>query len=175
LGIVGFVTTRVTSIVTRFVFVVVTVLSFADYYLAARTIWPIREATENDLEQRLQAHIATSPDNTVWCLRTLQPRQCAMLFAFNNYRLPESLAKLDRRSLEDGRTRYAADLASACNAPEACRIPGQDLFIGRYEPPAMTANVLHAEPGLYVYQLTRPWPHSGSEYRSRGAQAQSHA
>jgi hypothetical protein len=168
LGVVGFVTSRVMSTVTRFVFVVVAALSFADYYLAARTIWSVREATENDLEQTLQAHIATSPGNTVWCLGSLQPRQCAMLHGFNRYRLPESFAKLDRRSLEHGRIRYAVDLASACDAPEACRIPGRDLFIGRSEPTEATADILHAEPDLYIYQLARPWPHSGEAQGALG-------
>ena len=103
-------------------------LSFADYVSAARTVMPIYNGLEQRLQQAVDTHLAADPGNNVICLRTEQPRPCATLYGFNNYRLEKSRAAFQKLSLRNGRISYAVNLAKGC--PDLTRCGSSTLFIG---------------------------------------------
>ncbi|MBT3361315.1 MAG: hypothetical protein HN403_16960 [Rhodospirillales bacterium] len=103
-------------------------LAFGDYVSAARTVMPIFNELENELQRAVDTHLVKDPRNNVICLRSEQPRPCATLYGFNNYRLEKSKAAFQKLSLRDGRISYAKNFAKAC--PDLLLCDSSTLFIG---------------------------------------------
>jgi hypothetical protein len=59
----------------------------------------------------------------------VQPAPCAVLYGFNNYRLPDSLKKLDRKELGGGRILYAATTEEALVLAQSKTMSGRSLVI----------------------------------------------
>lgn len=103
-------------------------LSFGDYVFAARSVMPVYNEIEEQLQQAVDTHLAQDPGNNITCLRTVQPRPCATLYGINNYRLGKSKAAFQKLTVRNGRIRYAKNYAKACPGPEHCDT--STLFIG---------------------------------------------
>jgi hypothetical protein len=104
-------------------------LSLADYGRAAAVLVPESEAIERELAAAIDRHLAAHTGNNVICARTVQPAPCAVLYGFNNYRLPDSLKKLDRKELGGGRILYAATTEEALVLAQSKTMSGRSLVI----------------------------------------------
>lgn len=77
---------------------------------------------EENLERAIAAHLAASDQNIVWCLRSIMPKSCEILFGRNNYRASATVQSAELTELEGGRIRYADDLPSArAQTPDATK------------------------------------------------------
>ena len=103
-------------------------LAFGDYVSAARTVMPIYNEFEKKLQHAVDTHLAQNPKNNVICLRVEQPRPCATLYGFNNYRLEKSRAAFQKKTLRNGRIRFSRKIAKVCPDLEQCYL--STLFIG---------------------------------------------
>ena len=120
----------------------VVALSFGDYVSAARTVMPVYNEMEEGLQQAIDAHLAQDPRNNVVCLRTVQPRPCATLYGFNNYRLGKSKAAFQKLTVRNGRIRFSRKIAKACPELEQCY--SSTLFIGTPPNGIMKRNEIRA-------------------------------
>ena len=116
---------RISGMATVFTIVA---LSFGDYVSVARSVMPVYNELEERLQKAVDTHLAQDPRNNVVCLGVEQPRPCATLYGFNNYRLGKSKAAFQKLTVRNGRIRFSRKIAKACPDMEQCY--SSTLFIG---------------------------------------------
>lgn len=102
--------------------------SFNDYVAAAKAVMPVFNDAEEKLQLAVDRHLSQDPKNNVVCVLAPQPRPCAALYGYNNYRMPKSLAAYPKKSVRNGRILHAFSFAKACVDPENCG--SHTLFVG---------------------------------------------
>jgi hypothetical protein len=133
--------------------------SLVDYVRVARTVFPEAENVERTIERVVAAQLVSSPGAKVWCVAQVLPRSCALAYGFYRYRLPDSLKKLPPPPIDGGRVSHVESAIDACNVPDACRVPGRDLFIDSGAPMLPGAEVVWSNPnvGLRAWRLAEPY------------------
>lgn len=132
-------------------------LSLMDYAAVTRVVWPAAERREHTLQALIDRHLAAVPTNQVVCIGTVQPRPCAMLYGYANYRTPKSAAILSRDSLAGGRVRFARNSDAVC-VDGACS--GELLIIAESSSAPGTASLF--DDGVVSAVLLRPSSESPS-------------
>jgi hypothetical protein len=159
LAVTAFAWSRVTRLCALIFLAGFSAWGLADYVRSARVEFPLEAKVYRTLDRMVAEQLASSPDAVVWCVLSI-PSSCALLYAFNRYREPESLRKLPVNAIDGGRIHRVDSAADACKDADACRTPGRDMFIDHGEALPPGAELLWSDNSVgkvSVWRLTKPW------------------
>lgn len=102
-------------------------------------------ADGRELDKRIDAHLAQSPDNIAAEARLTLPERANVLYAYTNYRTPGRLGRIVKTSLDDGRFLALEDMTAYASLDQL-----RDVLRRRSGREAGTALVLYAGAGSFL-------------------------